>query len=125
MRLIRLFAFVASATCPIAALDAQALTLGRAVEAPPARFASGPPLFGPTHERTFSDPFDLQRYCNLFLGRPERGYYQACFIPTLNEVVLPDAHAWPSRAEREALRRHEWAHARGWRHSEVGTASVH
>lgn len=106
------------------AAPAQALSLVRAVEPPPPQFASGPTLSGHTRERDFDDPFALQRYCARFLGAPKRGYYQACYIPVLDEVVLPDAQAWPSRAEREALKAHEWAHARGWRHPAVTTASV-
>jgi hypothetical protein len=103
----------------------RALERQRAVEPPPARYASGPTLYGATHERAFSDPFALERYCDFYLGRPSRGYYQACYIPALDEVVVPDARAWPSGAEREALRAHEWAHARGWRHPRLTTASTY
>jgi hypothetical protein len=111
------------------AVQARALTLNRAVEPPPARFASGPTLYRQTRERTFSDPFALERYCAFYLGRPPHGYYQACYIPALDQVVVPDGRAWPSRAERETLRAHEWAHewahARGWRHPALATGSIY
>ena len=87
-----------------------------AVEPPPARYASGPTLQGATREQTFSTPEAVQAVCNRFLGRPRQGYYEACYIPALDLVVLPDKHAWPSARERAELRAHEWAHARGWRH---------
>ena len=93
-----------------------ALTLVRAVEPPPARYASGPTLSGVTRELSFSTPEAVQAFCNRFLGPPRRGYYEACYIPALDLVVLPDKHAWPSARERAELRAHEWAHARGWRH---------
>lgn len=125
MRVSSLAASAVSVALLTGAAPADALSLRRAVEPPPPAFAAGPPLGGPAHEKTFSDPFQLQTYCNAFLGRPPHGYYQACFIPILHEIVLPDARAWPSAAERQALRAHEWAHARGWRHERPVTASAY
>ena len=93
-----------------------AFTWPAAVERPPPQYRSGPTQYGETRERTFSDPRRLQAFCNFYLGPPPRGYYQACYIPALDLVVLPDRRAWPSAAERAALREHEFAHARGWRH---------
>jgi hypothetical protein len=95
---------------------AAAATWGRAVEPPPAIYASGPTVTGTTRELTFPTPQAVQAFCNLYLGRPASGYYQACYVPVLDLVVLPDSHAWPSATERAELRAHEWAHARGWRH---------
>jgi hypothetical protein len=101
----------------LVATEAQAFTLGRAVEPPPPLYTSGPTQYGATVERTFSDARQLQAFCNFYLGAPPPGaYYQACYIPAMDTVVLPDARAWPSARERAELRRHEWAHARGWRH---------
>lgn len=105
--------------------QAEALTANRAVEPPPARYAEGPSLYGQTRERTFSRSEEVQRVCSFYLGRPARGYYQACYIPAMDLIVLPDARAWPSAREREALRAHEWAHARGWRHPAPATGSVY
>jgi hypothetical protein len=102
---------------------AEALSPGRAVEPPPVRYASGPTLTGATAERAFSNRDALEVFCNRHLGRPVSGYYQACYVPMLDLVVIPDRHAWPSAREREQLREHEWAHARGWRHAGEGVAS--
>jgi hypothetical protein len=123
LSLARAAVAVALAVSPARAV--RALEGQRAVEPPPARYASGPTLYGATRERTFSDPFSLQHYCDFYLGRPPSGYYQACYIPALDEVVLPNERAWPSGAERQALRAHEWAHARGWRHPRLTTASIY
>jgi hypothetical protein len=122
---LRIAAIAALVYLTTFAVQARALSLNHAVQPPPARFASGPTLYGQTRERTFSDPFALERYCAFYLGRPPRGYYQACYIPALDQVVLPDARAWPSRTERALLRAHEWAHARGWRHPALATASLY
>jgi hypothetical protein len=104
--------------------EASGLTAVRAVEPPPSQYASGPTQYGATVERTFSNPEELEAFCNLYLGRPASGYYQACYIPALDTVAIPDKRAWPSAREREALREHEWAHARGWRHGLLTTASA-
>lgn len=101
------------------------LTFVRAVDPPPPQFASGPTLTGRTRELSFSTPEAVQAYCNRHLGYPPRGYYQACYIPALDLVVLPDRHAWPSARERAELRAHEWAHARGWRHGAPAAGSAH
>ncbi|MDB5443800.1 MAG: hypothetical protein JWP73_2176 [Phenylobacterium sp.] len=106
-----------------ACADVQQLAPMRAVEPPPAQYASGPTISGVTVERSFADLARLQAFCNFYLGRPARGYYQACYVAALDVVALPDRHAWPSAAERRQLRAHEWAHARGWRHAASATGS--
>jgi hypothetical protein len=106
------------------AVPATAFTFSHAVEASPPQYASGPTQDGVVVERRFSSPQAVQAFCNFYLGRPARGYYQACYIPAMDTVALPDEHAWPSKVEREALRAHEWAHARGWRHGALKTASA-
>lgn len=88
----------------------------RAVEPPPPQYASGPPLTGRTVERQFDGSFALQALCTRHLGPLVHGYYQACYVPALDEVAVPSKKAWPSAKERAVLRAHEWAHARGWRH---------
>jgi len=105
------------------AQQAVALTPMRAVQPPPAQYASGPTMSGATVERSFADLDRLQAFCNFYLGRPARGYYQACYVAALDVIALPDRHAWPSAAERRQLRAHEWAHARGWRHAASTTGS--
>ncbi|MDB5448009.1 MAG: hypothetical protein JWQ97_3326 [Phenylobacterium sp.] len=102
----------------------RAFTVMRAVEAPPSRYAAGPTITGATREKTFSTPDAVQAFCNFYLGPPRGGYYQACYVPALDLVVLPDKRAWPSAREREELRAHEWAHARGWRHPGMSSAST-
>lgn len=106
-----------------AAQQAAALTPMRAVQPPPAQYASGPTISGVTVERSFADLDRLQAFCNFYLGRPARGYYQACYVAALDVIALPDRHAWPSAAERRQLRAHEWAHARGWRHAASAAGS--
>jgi hypothetical protein len=94
------------------------------VEPPPARYASGPTQYGDTHERRFAQARDLQAFCDFYLGRPAAGAYQACYVPALDLVVLPAAAAQPDPRVRAELRAHEWAHARGWRHPVLTTASA-
>ena len=89
---------------------------GFVIEPPPAQFAAGPTQSGRTTERVFEDAKELQAFCNAHLGRPSEGFYEACYVPRLDLVAVPGPQAWPDAASREALREHEWAHARGWRH---------
>lgn len=104
----------------LAAAPAEALSFGKAVEAPPAAYSAGPTLTGNTTEMQLDDVFRVQAVCNANLGAPAGGgYYQACYIAALDLVVLPTPRAWPSRREWLQLRAHEWAHARGWRHGDA------
>lgn len=94
----------------------------RIVEAPPEEYRSGPTVSGKTTERIFDNFDEMQRFCRengVSLGHnPGRGaYFQACYVPSLDVVALPSRKAWPSQREIDELREHEWAHARGWRHS--------
>lgn len=92
-------------------------------EAPPARYLSGPTASGRTVERVFDRRKDLHAFCSRHLGEPPQGRFYACYVPALDVVATPSAEAWPDAAQREALRLHEWAHARGWRHPlRLGTA---
>ena len=111
----RLVLLAAVAALPCAG-PAAAFTRGRAVEPPPARYTYGPTLYGHTTERDFKDTDKVQEVCDFYLGRPARGYYEACYIPALDLVVMPAKGVWPSDKEWSELRQHEWAHARGWRH---------
>lgn len=110
--LIGLTAFAAlPPTATAATLD---LLNGEA--APPPRYLSGPTLTGRTVEVAFDSRKALRAFCNQHLGKPAAGAFYACYVPALDVVAVPSARAWPDAAEREALRAHEWAHARGWRH---------
>ena len=92
---------------------------------PPVQYLSGPTLTGRTAERIFHSRRDLHDFCSRHLGRPAAGEFYACYVPALDVVALPSARAWPDAAEREALRVHEWSHARGWRHPlRLRTAAV-
>ncbi|MCR5876463.1 hypothetical protein LRS10_21340 [Phenylobacterium sp. J426] len=73
-------------------------------------------MTGRTTEQLFDRREDVHRFCSEHLSVPSQGVYYACYIPALDLVVLPSARAWPDKAGRKALRVHEWAHARGWRH---------
>lgn len=83
---------------------------------PPPEYLSGPTTTGRTTERTFHSRRAVHDFCSRHLGRPAAGEFYACYVPALDVVALPSAGAWPDAAEREALRIHEWSHARGWRH---------
>jgi len=85
-------------------------------DTPPVRYLSGPTATGRTVERAFDSRKDLHAFCSQHLGRPPQGTFYACYVPAIDLVAVPSAKAWPDDAEREALRSHEWAHARGWRH---------
>ena len=105
-----------------------ALTFERAVEAPPAIYAQGPTLTGRTRELQLNSVDAVNYVCSVLLHAPARtseqgGYYTGCYAPALDIVVLMQPSAWPSRREWEAIRVHEWAHARGWRHHLDGTGT--
>jgi len=112
-------ALAAVALATGAPMRANALTAQRAVEPPPAEFASGPTRTGKTWELVFDDPAKVNYFCSLAMGEPSRkgGYWMGCYRPDLDAVVLMSRAAWPSVREWRELRAHEWAHARGWRHA--------
>lgn len=98
-----------------------ALSPMRAVERPPDIYQQGPTLTGRTMEFRLKAVAEVDRACRAMLGGlpeggPGREYYWACYIPKLDMVLLVDPQSWPSHREWEAVRAHEWAHARGWRH---------
>lgn len=101
------------------------MSWGRAVEPPPAIYASGPSLTGRTKEVLMSSVEQVNQICGLALhGLPQgaqRGsYYMGCYNPRLDLVILIDPKGWPSLREWKRIREHEWAHARGWRHRADG-----
>ena len=106
-----------------AGVPTAALTVGRAVEPPPERYASGPTLSGKTWEMVLKDPAQVNYFCSLAMGEPpQRGaYWMGCYRPDLDAVVLMEKSAWPDASEWDQLRAHEWAHARGWRHAHTST----
>lgn len=101
----------------------------RVVEPLPPQYASGPSQTGRTREVIYDDLHALQRFCfdqGAPYGPPRRRgdrYVMACYSPPLDIVALPSRKAWPSANEIAELRRHEWAHARGWRHNADGTGT--
>lgn len=104
-------------------------SLGQAVEAPPAIYASGPTQTGATREVDMKDLGQLTQVCQAFIhqltGSQMAGgdYYQGCYVPSLDTVFAPAKGAWPSESERQDIIAHEWAHARGWRHMPDGTGT--
>jgi hypothetical protein len=102
------------------------LTFNRIVEPPPAPYAAGPTQTGATTEVRLPSVDAVDSLCQRSLGAlPQRfsgrgPRFLGCYVPSLDEVVLPDPKAWPSRREWEEIRAHEWAHARGWRHNGDG-----
>lgn len=102
------------------------ISFNRIVEAPPASYTAGPSQTGATTEVRLPSVDAVNSLCQAALGAlPQRfsgrgPRFMACYIPNLDQVVLPDPKAWPSRREWEEIREHEWAHARGWRHNENG-----
>ena len=104
---------------------AHGFTPGRAVEPPPAVYASGPSQTGKNWELYLPSVGAGDYLCRMALhgvpqGAPRGFYYWGCYDPALDAVVLPQTDAWPSRREWDELRAHEWAHARGWRHKPNG-----
>lgn len=85
-------------------------------EPPPAQYLRGPTATGRTVERAFDSRKALHAFCSRHLGEPSQGSFYACYVPAIDLVAVPSAKAWPDDGQREALRAHEWAHARGWRH---------
>jgi hypothetical protein len=96
----------------------------QAVEPPPEQYATGPTQTGQTTQQDW--PLDQVMYlCRLITGGlPENAsssaYYQGCYNPRTDTVIVPEQGAWPSEDERQQLIAHEWAHARGWRHNPDG-----
>lgn len=96
-------------------------SLGRAVVRPPPEFREGPTISGQTKELTFDDPDALNAWCKANgVGMGDHAgpgaYFQACYSIPADTVAIPTRNAWPSQAEIDQLREHEWAHARGWQH---------
>jgi hypothetical protein len=105
-----------------------ALTFERVVEPPPAIYAQGPTLTGRTYEIRLDSVEAVDQVCRTLLhglpqGAYKGAYYMGCYNPRLDAVILMQPKAWPSRREWEAIRAHEWAHARGWRHRRDGTGT--
>jgi hypothetical protein len=94
----------------------------RAVEPPPEQYAAGPTLSGKTYQLDLPDPAQVNYLCTLVLGPawPPGGYWMGCYNGKMDAVIVPSKGAWPSEVERQALIRHEWAHARGWAHQTDG-----
>lgn len=96
-------------------------SLGRAVQRPPPEFREGPTISGQTKELQFDDLNALNAWCHANgVGFGDKGgpgaYFQACYSIPADTVAVPTRKAWPSQAEIDQLREHEWAHARGWQH---------
>jgi hypothetical protein len=114
---------VASAWLP--ATPGLALDMSRVVEPPPPLYATGPTQTGRTWEMRMKSVEQVDFLCRSMLhGLPQGvrkgAYYMSCYNPKLDAVIIMDPKAWPSRREWEAIRAHEWAHARGWRHKADG-----
>jgi hypothetical protein len=95
---------------------------GWSIEAPPPQYASGPTQVPGTAELRVT-PEQANYLCHLagvWKTEPQ-GFPVACFNPRTNQVILPDQ--WPSGSELDQMRAHEWAHARGWRHTDDGTGT--
>jgi len=94
----------------------------RVVESPPPQFTSGPTLSGRTYQIDLTDAAQVNYLCTLALGptSPPGGYWMGCYNGKMDAVIVPTKAAWPSEIERQALIRHEWAHARGWVHQNDG-----
>lgn len=104
---------------------AAGLTLGRVVEPPPRVYADGPTQTGSTTEMQLPTVHDVDVWCRLAQGGLPQGarhgaYYMGCYDARFDLVVIMRPAAWPSRREWEDNRKHEWAHARGWRHYNTG-----
>jgi len=79
------------------------------VEKPPEQYMSGP-VDGVVEEHTWED---ISRICTEEFGKPERGFFQGCYIPQSKRIIVPIQNGDRVRA---ALLIHEVSHARGWRH---------
>lgn len=88
-----------------------------AVEAPPAEYDGQPGDVAGITEHLLDSKGEVDRLCRAKLGAQlaEGEYFRACYVPTEGLIVLPSRRA-VSGDEQRALRSHEWAHARGWRH---------
>lgn len=101
------------------------LRKGWVIEPPPEQYASGPTQTGMTNEIPNLTPEMAHAMCQAAgtFSDKQQGYGVACYIPSLDAVVLPAAKYWPSKDELDQMRAHEWAHARGWRHNDDGTGT--
>lgn len=99
---------------------------GWSIEAPPPEYANGPTQTGRTYEVPNLTPEQSHWICQQAgtFSTAQRGIGVACYVPTLDQVILPAAKYWPSKSELDQMRAHEWAHARGWRHNEDGTGTA-
>ena len=103
----------------VAAPQARAQPL--AVEPPPELYRAGPTQTGATSEIRFGDFKRIDHLCRTWrVAASQAGAVIGCYIPALDKVVLPAEGAWGSPTDLAALRAHEWAHARGWRHRADG-----
>lgn len=88
------------------------------VEPPPKQYLTGP------ISSTYLYLDDPNAMCSAVLGAiPSKGKeasskYQGCYIPTSDLIVLPNQNDSMSDRSYLALKTHEEAHARGWRHGE-------
>lgn len=95
---------------------------GWSIEPPPEEYTSGPTQTGRTTEIPNLTPEQANALCSQYgtFSTAQHGIGVACYVPSMDRVILPAAKYWPSGRELEQMRVHEWAHARGWRHNEDG-----
>jgi len=118
----RLYGVAIMATLVFAGADAaHAFRPNVVAERPPEIYLSGPTQTGKTTEVELDQLAKVDRLCRSWNGAPSgTRYVNGCYIAALDVVVLPAKGVWPSERERQQLREHEWAHARGWRHQDSG-----
>lgn len=88
-----------------------ALALAASIEAPPAEFDTGELV---RVEYVATARPDI--VCRALLGDDKQtASYMGCYVPAMRTIVLP---TWGDPKWRAALKRHEEAHARGWRHGQ-------
>lgn len=96
------------------------------IEAPPEQYASGPTQTGKTTETPGLTPEQVSWLCGHYQAEAasqKQGSLVSCYVPSIDQVILPAAKYWPSADELTQMRAHEWAHARGWRHNDNGTGT--
>lgn len=99
---------------------------GWSIEPPPSQYASGSTQTGKTVETQNLTPEQVAYLCSFYgaeAANQAKGSLLACYAPRIDQVILPAAKYWPSKAELALMRAHEWAHARGWRHNDDGTGT--
>lgn len=98
---------------------------GWSIEKPPLQYASGPTQTGRTTETPNLTPEQANYLCHLagVWQHEPQGFPVACYNPRTDQVILPAARYWPSADELAQMRAHEFAHARGWRHTDDGTGT--